>query len=453
MVIHVSKSDYEFIYKNELVYLLYKIKYKEKINGERKMYFIIGCNEEKDEMGNITIKSTIYDSEIKLTNREYIEEYLLLKKYGCKSLISELEQELNRQGILLDKKEADLIVSKLEENFNKTLILTILPTESCNFRCIYCYENHDEKFMKKEMVESIEKFLTKNYLKYNHINISWFGGEPTLCKKTVLQVNETVKKLVENDLSKYAFSMTTNGYLLDCASFIDYYNSGITMYQITIDAWKQDKNRPLKNGCATFQKIIDNLDKIHQLPKNYKFHIMIRNNILANDRDYSWYDYLNEKYGEDDRFSIVVRAVNDMGKEEVKKLNILSGEEKEKLIKEHLEYIEKLKIRCNNIEERNMFVGANQCYAAYKNGYVIRADGKIEKCTVILDCLENEIGYLDLEGNMHLDYEKNKIWNEINLFKDCYSCNKLFYCLNKSCPMQKIKEGKKECKNANSIVF
>lgn len=54
------------------------------------MYYIVGCLEER-EQNDIILKSTLYDSEIKLSDEIFKKEYYSLKKNGCKSLHSFLE--------------------------------------------------------------------------------------------------------------------------------------------------------------------------------------------------------------------------------------------------------------------------------------------------------------------------------------------------------------------------
>ena len=414
------------------------------------MYYIVGCLEER-EQNDIILKSTLYDSEIKLSDEIFKKEYYSLKKNGCKSLHSFLEKELNMQGMLLNEYEIKQITSTLTKHYNEILLLTIMPTESCNFRCAYCYENHDDIVMNEDIIQGLEKYIENSYHQYNHISISWFGGEPTLCKKTILRINQKVKKLL-NCEKKYSFSMTTNGYLLDIDTFIEYYKSGITSYQITLDGWKQDKNRPLKNGEPTLERILNNLDAIHRLPSDiYKFNIMIRNNIYADNSDFTWYKFLRKKYGDDERFGILVRQVGNLGGD-IDTKNILSEKEGKLLIQKHVEYIDKLRIRCdNNGIEKNLDIGRGMCYASYKNGYTIRANGKVQKCTVAFDLDANEVGYLDSHGYLHINEEKNKIWSDNNIAKDCYSCNKIFTCLNKMCPLKKVTDKTYKCNEYQSF--
>jgi len=63
------------------------------------------------------------------------------------------------------------------------------------------------------------------------------------------------------------------------------------------------------------------------------------------------------------------------------------------------------------------------CYAAQADSYVIRAKGKIQKCTVALNNDINTIGTLHKDGTMDLDQTKLKKW----LFAE-----------DKACPLQSL---------------
>jgi uncharacterized protein len=60
-----------------------------------------------------------------------------------------------------------LIMRNRQQVFsNESFRLIINPTLNCNFSCWYCYETHSKKYMSKETVESVIKFIeslaTKN---------------------------------------------------------------------------------------------------------------------------------------------------------------------------------------------------------------------------------------------------------------------------------------------------
>lgn len=51
----------------------------------------------------------------------------------------------------------DQVVQALSSS---NLELIILPTEHCNFRCLYCYEDFQVGRMKRPVVESIKKLIS-----------------------------------------------------------------------------------------------------------------------------------------------------------------------------------------------------------------------------------------------------------------------------------------------------
>jgi uncharacterized protein len=60
------------------------------------------------------------------------------------------------------------------------LQLIILPTEQCNFRCVYCYELFDYGLIRQEVVEWIKNLLIARKSSLKYLSVSWFGGEPLI---------------------------------------------------------------------------------------------------------------------------------------------------------------------------------------------------------------------------------------------------------------------------------
>lgn len=114
---------------------------------------------------------------------------------------------------------------------------------------------------------------------------------------------------------------TTNGYLLNDKLFRRFYQAGITSYQITIDGWNHDKTRPHVSGREPCRPSLTIWPLFPSCRRQSSFHITLRHNILADDEDYSWYDYLYRLFGHDKRFAVLVRAVGDWGGEGVHDLS------------------------------------------------------------------------------------------------------------------------------------
>ena len=54
--------------------------------------------------------------------------------------------------------------------------LILFPTEKCNFRCLYCYEDHVGEKMSSDTISSIKKFLVKKntIIKTIRIRMVWW---------------------------------------------------------------------------------------------------------------------------------------------------------------------------------------------------------------------------------------------------------------------------------------
>lgn len=286
--------------------------------------------------------------------------------------------------------------------------LIIFPTEKCNFRCVYCYENHIGKRMNIELVESIKKFLVLKIPTIKLFELEWFGGEPLLAKDIVIEITSLAQKLCKEYGVTFVSVMTTNGYLLNVKTFSKLVELGINSYQITFDGDKDNHNKyrllANKSSQGTFDKIWGNLCDIKSL--NYNFSIAIRCHLTAINRASieSLLVKINEAFGDDNRFFIHLKEVSALGGKDDDKMCILSKDEKIALVndlKDKYSYMRFVDIGKDYI-----------CYAARPNTFAIRADGTIAKCTVALDCNLNNVGRIMNDGTIDVDPRKFLLWSE-----------------------------------------
>jgi len=119
--------------------------------------------------------------------------------------------------ILVDDNFDDLQeLDNAVRNYNLTgdssaIGLTIAPTLSCNFRCIYCYEEsagHQPIFMSKETADNVIRFI-RHQLRGPRptVSIEWYGGEPLMAIDTVYYISQELKKVLGDRMSN---SIVTN---------------------------------------------------------------------------------------------------------------------------------------------------------------------------------------------------------------------------------------------------
>ena len=90
--------------------------------------------------------------------------------------------------------------------------ISLILTKQCNLRCRYCFETHENFYMTEETaLRSIDMAISDGG---RHVGVSFFGGEPLLCKPLIYRCVEYSRKFSD---VQFSWNMTTNGLLLDDA--------------------------------------------------------------------------------------------------------------------------------------------------------------------------------------------------------------------------------------------
>lgn len=161
----------------------------------------------------------------------------------------------------------------------KQIILTILPTLECNFRCSYCFEFQNQVFKSQRMSKNIQDLLIDKichyYEKGYKISLAWFGGEPLVASDIIHYISSKLNFMgVEFDAT-----MITNGYLLTPEIIGVLKDWNINKIQVTIDGdeYTHDARRMLIDGGKTYQVIMNNLKYLKK--SNQEIDVSIRINI------------------------------------------------------------------------------------------------------------------------------------------------------------------------------
>ena len=149
------------------------------------------------------------------------------------------------------------------------------------------------------------------------LNLIWYGGEPLLVGKKIIEFMNKINNL----LSQYPngtlqSSILTNGYLLDFEMFQQLCRVNVRHIQVTVDgdAENHDKLRTLANNQPTFDKIYSNLLSIKEnVLKDEKFTFAIRCNFLKSSVESSkrLIELFKKDFSQDKRFSLYFRPVYD----------------------------------------------------------------------------------------------------------------------------------------------
>lgn len=408
----------------------------------------------------MTHKPSKYNTFIEYDGHLLIYNSLHHRFYELKTTLEDADSEnLIKRGILVreDTDEDSMAYAKMVQMLcdSSKLSLTILPTFACNFRCSYCYEDHEAMHMSSEVEESIVRYLRKNAAGKN-LHIGWFGGEPLLCKETVYHITEEAKKIANYYHRSFESSMTTNGYFLDLDTFKKLLRLNLRTYQITIDGSESshNKTRPCVGGRPSYRTIIDNLKAIRDNVKTNNFNIIIRVNLLTNTLKNinNEIQDLRDQFGSDKRFRFFFKEVGDYGGEIVHDLD--------NDIIDHLGTIDRFllenPVKYNIVPTSNVLNYIPCCYAAQSHSFIILPDGRVSKCTVHFDHPNNQVGKINPSGKMELNQNINK-WSILGRFSfttpACQKCALLANCFGVGCPSQRVIKGmefeyelRKECR-------
>lgn len=283
--------------------------------------------------------------------------------------------------------------------------LIIFPTEQCNFRCTYCYEDFSIGHMSNNTILGIKRLLNRRASELDALHLSWFGGEPLVAKNIVFDISSYASSLAKTYGFKYNGSMTTNGYNLTPSTLSELTSVGVRHYQISLDGPCEIHNRTRirKDGKGTFNRIWNNLLSIRDSKESVS--ILLRVHIDAEkitQIDPLIEDIRNE-FIQDKRFRVLFKEIKPLGGQNDDYIKTLSLKQEEKEL-----------TMLNNKLFSNDFVETKEipdiCYAALPNSLTIRADGRIGKCTVALNDPCNHIGVLNSDGTLKINQNSLTPW-------------------------------------------
>jgi uncharacterized protein len=238
---------------------------------------ILDIDDEKSLLYNTqTRKYLVFDNSEKLLAKNLLKN-LNRDKFELKEA-EHIKEMIKIGAVVADELDE---INKLNFLYNKqkfqqdTVTLVIQTTLNCNFRCVYCYEDHKNEKLTDEVSTKIINLVKDKCKKARKLKIAWFGGEPMLEFHRIVKLTEKFKEICSENNCEYEANMTSNGYLFNDENISMLNDLGIKNIQITLDGTKHyhDKKRPLLNGEGTFKKVIDNFIKL--LEKNINLNLRI----------------------------------------------------------------------------------------------------------------------------------------------------------------------------------
>lgn len=294
--------------------------------------------------------------------------------------------------------EIDLKRAITPEIFN----LILFPTEDCNFRCVYCYEDFSIGTMPDWVVNATKELLNNKVPKIKMLQLNWFGGEPLMAKKTLLDISQHAYDLCQENQCGISGHLTTNAFNLDVKTLTQLVNLKQNRFQISLDGAKEhhDTTRLTRNGRGSFDKIWKRITDA--LSTDLKFHFQLRVHLTALnvDKIQEFCEFYEKEVAGDPRVSLFFKCIEDLGGEDNKdSLSKLGAGELRQIATELQNKYQPPTSNSNYI-----------CYASKPNSLAIRANGNIGKCTVALSDDTNHLGKINPDGSIEINQQKFSTW-------------------------------------------
>jgi uncharacterized protein len=364
-------------------------------------------------------------------------------------------EELTLGGFLVpaEKDEDAALQSIIDTRINgqRKLHMILLPTEDCNFRCVYCYEHFKRHKMEPQVQDSVVNWLENNINQFESVHFEWFGGEPLHAADVVLSLGKRLKRVADANNVYHVASMTTNGYSLTPKMMqqlleIDCYTFTVTLDGVQAD---HDTRRVLKGGGNTFETITNNLKALKASDLDFKLRIRHNFDPKSIPQGDEFLAYLTHHFAGDHRFSDVnFRMTSKWDGPNDDALVVCDAKQSAQA-----RYGMLHRALDNGFYEHSVKYYLQPhgyvCYASNPNSLVIGADGKIMKCTLELDNEDrNIVGQVHQGGRFEIDAEKMAMW--ITSGSDdsgCHSCFLSPSCQGAACAKERFDHGHRPCPN------
>ncbi|WP_077369618.1 radical SAM/SPASM domain-containing protein [Anaerosalibacter sp. Marseille-P3206] len=361
--------------------------------------------------------------------------------------------ELLEMGFIVEdfKNEFKQVKSNFDYYFSSDyfLRLTLIVTENCNFKCKYCYEEHNNISFTKELYNAIYNTIETGIVngRYKNIEINFFGGEPMLQYSPIIDFLKKLNELIlEHRDVNLSCTMVTNGYFLTLPKYEILSKLGIKNYQITVDGMQKDHDlyRPLVNGEGTWSIIINNLKDI--LKSKVKSNIYLRSNINS-DISKKYFDFLYYiKKNLDNNFILQLSPIKKFSENVI---GCSNDENIDEIITSIYDKSKELNIK--TMMQHGLDFGCMACKMALPNSYVIDPYGNLSKCSVYFKDDITKVGKI-MEDGLLLFNEKLSLWDNDKLDSKCENCKLFPLCGNRSCPYVKIKSLNSESCEPNKNI-
>lgn len=161
----------------------------------------------------------------------------------------EFIEAMEALGILVDKDEDEFFkFHVLRKRYayadDDCVNVTIYPTQDCNARCFYCFEQNERKLtMDITTADTVVEYLTNAISPEDEVVFRWFGGEPLYAANVIDHILTKLSSNFKDKLSYHSI-VITNASLIDdemIERFVGLWH--VRKVQTTLDGYQEEHDR------------------------------------------------------------------------------------------------------------------------------------------------------------------------------------------------------------------
>ncbi len=184
------------------------------------------------------------------------------------SFPAEYSASLEQMGFFISDDYADDLIGQAIKR-DKKLMLSVETSLSCNMRCPYCYQGSQNKLNSRLSVKHIADLIRYCEIvackyEFEEVVLKVLGGEPTIVWSIAKKVIDGISDFCRKYNKKFNLMIDTNGVLIDDILQLRDYDSLLLTIPLTYKLCHNNV-RKLANGEGSYDVIVSNLRKIHEL--------------------------------------------------------------------------------------------------------------------------------------------------------------------------------------------
>ncbi|UPU37969.1 geopeptide radical SAM maturase [Geomonas paludis] len=183
-------------------------------------------------------------------------------------------EALTRLGMLVEDPVAERetmrgLIARANAEAREFKVSVVLNLD-CNLDCGYCFEGEFRcgHYMSEQTADLLVQTLVRDRVARGwDLTVSFYGGEPLLSLDLILRISQQLHDAAQSHGVRYAFTLVTNGTLLDRSTALRLLPLGLQGAKFTLDGPQEihDVQRPYASGAGSFDVVAGNLAQVCNL--------------------------------------------------------------------------------------------------------------------------------------------------------------------------------------------